>query len=76
MGNRWQINRRTFLRGAGRGRSIAPSLDAMLHNLARSACGAAVQTTPTRMAFLYVPNGVTIQQWTPAQLGTTFSAHP
>ncbi len=61
MARSWQINRRTFLRGAGAAVAL-PLLDAMLPNVARGAVSsaAAQATAPTRMAFLYVPNGATI----------------
>src|SRR6185503_8712109 len=39
-----------------------PLLDAMIPPFAR---GAAAATSPTRMAFLYVPNGIVMEEWTP-----------
>jgi hypothetical protein len=69
----WQINRRTFLLGAGSAVAL-PLLDAMLPTVARAATVAApAQIAPTRMAFLYVPNGVTIPDWTPAQTGANYT---
>jgi Protein of unknown function (DUF1552) len=64
------IERRHFL--AGLGAAIAlPMLDAMTPALARAeAAGNAAG--PLRMAFAYVPNGVTIKDWTPAATGSGF----
>jgi len=57
------MNRRTLLRGLGA--SIAlPALDAMTP--ARAAA------PPLRMAFAYVPNGIIMENWTPAADGTAF----
>src|SRR3954452_17201075 len=69
-----QFNRRTFLRGAGVAVAL-PFLDAMLPSLSRAATAsvAAQAQSPVRMAFLYVPNGVTIQNWTPATTGSTYT---
>ena len=57
-----QLSRRTVLRGMGA--SIAlPWLEAMLP---RSVFGAAASAAaPRRMAFLYVPNGIDMANWTP-----------
>ena len=65
---RFQIPRRTFLRGLGA--SIAlPMLDAM--RPAR-ALAASASKTPVRIAFLFVPNGVNTAEWTPAAEGADF----
>jgi hypothetical protein len=61
------LPRRTFLRGLGA--SIAlPMLDAMtpLH-------AATARKAPLRMAFLFVPNGVHMPDWTPTQEGADFA---
>src|SRR5689334_21706062 len=55
------IDRRTFLRGAGVALAL-PYLDAM--GLAQ-----AKKAPPVRMAFLFVPNGVDMVNWTPASPG-------
>ena len=57
-GNR--VSRRSLLRGAGTALAL-PLLDAMLPPFVRAAASA----TPTRMAFLYVPNGIVMNEWTP-----------
>jgi hypothetical protein len=52
-----------LLRGAAGTALALPFLDAMIPPFARAA---AVQAaTPTRMAFLYVPNGIVMEEWTP-----------
>jgi hypothetical protein len=51
-----------LLRGAGAALGL-PLLDAMIPPFARAADLKAA--TPTRMAFLYVPNGIVMEQWTP-----------
>jgi len=66
------LSRRTVLRGLGV--SIAlPLLEAM-EPFAFGAVAPAVlgSTPPRRMAFLYVPNGVMMQDWTPKKEGSDF----
>lgn len=61
--------RRTFLRGAGTAVAL-PWLDAMTPALAapnRSGSGGAL-----RLAFLYVPNGIIMKDWTPKADGAAF----
>lgn len=57
-----RVSRRALLRGAGTALAL-PFLDAMIPPFARAAAVKAV--TPTRMAFLYVPNGIVMEEWTP-----------
>lgn len=64
------LNRRTFLRGAGAAIAL-PWLDAMKPALASPATSAATRA-PVRLAFTYVPNGVTMSAWKPAATGTDF----
>jgi hypothetical protein len=61
----WQISRRTMLRGLGTTMAL-PLLDAMAPALALAGERKAV---PTRMAFIYVPNGKHMPDWTPAAEG-------
>ena len=61
------LPRRTFLKGLGTAVAL-PMLDAMTPAFA----GAAASGGPTRLAFIYVPNGVTLDQWTPAGVGRSF----
>jgi len=74
MGDKWQIHRRTFLRGVGAAMAL-PMLDAMVPSLGSvvSAATASPQNFPKRMAFVYVPNGVTKAEWTPDNSGDGFA---
>lgn len=67
------ISRRTVLRGLGTALAL-PWLEAM-GPLAAWA-GTRPTAFPNRMAFLYVPNGKNMAQWTPAQDGTDFELPP
>jgi hypothetical protein len=70
---KWHIHRRTFLRGVGAAMAL-PMLDAMVPSLASvvSAATATPEDFPKRMAFVYVPNGVTKSEWTPDNSGDGF----
>ena len=59
MSNHTPLPRRTVLRGLGASLAL-PFLDAMVPVLART------PVAPTRMAFVYVPNGIVMKDWTPA----------
>jgi len=61
------LPRRTFLKGLGAAVAL-PMLDAMTPAFAAPA----LKRTPTRLAFTYIPNGVTLQAWTPAAAGREF----
>jgi hypothetical protein len=67
------LARRTFLRGAGAVIGL-PLLDAMVPALgwARDAA----RPTPTRLCFVYVPNGMVMRDWTPAVQGENFEFTP
>jgi hypothetical protein len=65
MITRKSLSRRTILRGAGAAVAI-PALDAMAPAMASSQLPGG---TPVRMAFVYVPNGIDMKNWTPAQDG-------
>ncbi|MEX2112859.1 MAG: DUF1552 domain-containing protein [Pirellulales bacterium] len=69
MVNSWQISRRTVLRGIGTAVAL-PMLDAMTPALALA--GENKQLAPTRMGFIYVPNGKHMPDWTPAADGEAF----
>ena len=62
------LPRRLFLKGLGAAIAL-PALDAMTPAFAAPA----VRTSPLRLAFTYVPNGVTLQDWTPADTGRGFT---
>jgi len=57
------LSRRTLLRGAGVAIGL-PLLDAMIPKRAR-----AESVVPQRAAFIYIPNGVISDRWTPLQVG-------
>ena len=63
------LSRRTILRGLGAMVAL-PALDAMTPALAAAA--GRKTASPLRLAFAYVPNGVTMEQWTPAAEGASF----
>jgi hypothetical protein len=60
------LSRRTVLRGLGATMAL-PMLDAMTPALARAGA-----TRPVRLAFTYVPNGVTLADWTPKGTGAGY----
>src|ERR1700722_13954442 len=59
-----RLSRRTVLRGLGAAISL-PLLDAMVPAFASP-------VAPQRLAFIYVPNGILMNQWTPASIGADF----
>ena len=61
------LPRRTFLRGMGAMVAL-PVLDAMTPAFAAPA----MRKAPLRMAFTYVPNGITMAEWTPKVAGAGF----
>jgi hypothetical protein len=63
-----RIPRRTFLRGVGTALAL-PFLDGMVPAFAAA-------TSPVRMGFFYVPNGINMSQWTPAKEGAGFEFSP
>ena len=68
-----RLSRRTVLRGIGTAIAL-PWLEAMMPPFpgkwSRRDKGG---VSPRRMAFLYVPNGVHMADWTPAEVGVWFS---
>ena len=67
------IPRRSFLRGAGAVLAL-PFLDGMIPALAAATDPANIR--PTRLSFIEVPNGIIMNQFTPATLGTNFELTP
>src|SRR5450631_1891817 len=65
---RKHLPRRTFLRGMGAAIAL-PMLDAMVPAFA--APGKAVQA-PVRTSFVYMPNGIVMDNWTPKAAGKAF----
>ena len=67
ISTRRHLPRRTFLKGMGAAIAL-PVLDAMTPAFA----AARFRQSPHRLAFTYVPNGVTMAEWTPAGTGAAF----
>jgi hypothetical protein len=67
------IPRRTFLRGVGTTIAL-PLLDSMVPAMAAQRRTAARPVT--RLGIAYVPNGIIMEQWTPATQGTGFEMTP
>jgi hypothetical protein len=70
---RKHLSRRTFLRGAGALIGL-PFLDAMVPALGWA--DGAARPAPTRLCFVYVPNGMVMENWTPAAQGRDFAFTP
>jgi Protein of unknown function (DUF1552) len=66
-----RISRRTVLRGLGATLAL-PWLEAMGPLMAWAAGTTAKQAAPNRMAFVYVPNGKNMADWTPKAEGAAF----
>lgn len=65
-----RLDRRTFLMGAGAAMAL-PLLDAMTPAFASTS-----NEAPLRLTFTYVPNGVTVSDWTPLAEGAGFELSP
>ncbi|HMF76095.1 MAG TPA: DUF1552 domain-containing protein [Bryobacteraceae bacterium] len=65
------VSRRSLLRGVGAAIAL-PMLDAMVPALSVAAT-AMRKTSPNRMAFVYVPNGVDMRNWRPDAVGRNFT---
>ncbi len=72
MSDGLRISRRTVLRGVGTAVAL-PFLDAMMP---RALAAAGASLPPRRMAFLYVPNGAHMPDWTPKTEGPGFELPP
>jgi hypothetical protein len=64
------LSRRTVLKGLGTAVAL-PWLEAMLP--AVSLAGTAAKAAPRRMAFIYLPNGIHMPDWTPKEVGKNFT---
>lgn len=76
---RKHLSRRTFLRGLGAATIGLPLLDAMTPAVGWAEAGAkaaAAASSPLRMCFVYVPNGMVMSNWTPAAEGRDFAFTP
>jgi hypothetical protein len=69
MNKPWHISRRAVLRGLGTAVAL-PLLDAMAPSWLLAADGK--KNIPNRMAFVYVPNGKHMPDWTPKAVGADF----
>jgi hypothetical protein len=69
------LSRRTLLQGVGAAIAL-PWLEAMGPVAAWSAPAKGTAPAPNRMAFLYVPNGINMADWTPTAEGTGFELKP
>lgn len=67
---RWEISRRTFLRGAGAALAL-PFLEQMLPSVAR-----AQSATLNRLVVFYIPNGMIMRQFTPKEEGAVWTPTP
>jgi len=67
------LPRRTFLRGVGATVAL-PLLDAMVP--AFTAIGKTAAAPRLRFGAIYVPNGIIMNQWTPATVGSGFELMP
>ena len=65
------LHRRTFLKGLGTAIAL-PLLESMTP-LRAAASAVAGAKAPTRMAFMFVPNGVNMDEWTPHGEGANFT---
>lgn len=63
--NKWHLDRRTLLRGIGATIAL-PFLDAM------TARGQSSSKRPRRLAFVYAPNGMNMDEWYPKTTGPDF----
>lgn len=71
-----RLSRRTVLRGLGTAIAL-PCLEAMLPGgIHSSAAAAAAKKPPLRVAWLYVPNGMHMPDWTPDKEGKSFDLKP
>src|ERR1700680_4528232 len=70
---RMALPRRTFLRGVGTALAL-PFLDAMVPAL--SALAKTPASPPTRLGFVYIPNGANMTAWAPKGVGANFEFSP
>ena len=73
MNKNWQIPRRKFLRGLGTIIAL-PMLDVMLPSMSMFAetAGDTPAKFPKRLAFVYVPQGKNMEDWTPQAFGENY----
>ncbi len=74
MNSSWKMPRRTFLRGLGTAVAV-PFLNSLATSKAMAANAAGPVTAsgfPRRVAWIYVPNGKNMVDWTPHTLGSNY----
>src|SRR5262245_6942487 len=72
MSDKWQFPRRTFLRGMGTAIAL-PLFDSMLPSVrALAGVTGTTSTAPRRLAFVYIPQGANMADWTPAAFGKDY----
>jgi hypothetical protein len=67
------LPRRTFLRGLGACMAL-PLLECMMPSISRAV--GPVGGVPRRMVFVYLPNGIDMENWTPKGVGPGFDLPP
>jgi hypothetical protein len=67
---RKHLSRRSLLRGVGTAIAL-PYLDAMMPTFGAPAGGAETKSA-IRLAFVYIPNGAVMQDWTPEAAGSKY----
>src|SRR5687767_5734945 len=70
MSNSWQMPRRTFLRTLGTAIAL-PVLDSLIPARALASVGTP-RVFPRRVAWIYVPNGANMVDWTPQAVGANY----
>jgi len=68
MSKSWPIPRRTFLRGLGTVAAL-PLFESLLPVSKVLGATAGAKAFPTRLAFVYIPNGANMDYWTPQATG-------
>src|SRR5688572_16693880 len=71
MSKTGHLPRRTFLKGLGTAIAL-PVFESMMPGLSLAASAAGSKPLPKRMAFVYVPNGANMADWTPKAVGADF----
>lgn len=72
MDKNWQISRRRMLKGLGAAVAL-PFLESMVPSSLRAG---SIPARPRRAAFLYMPNGIHPERWTPEGTGSNFTFSP
>ena len=75
MNDRPRLPRRTFLKGVGASLGL-PLLNAMCSSNGWAAGTSGSTGVPNRLAFVFVPNGVIVPDWTPKGEGSDWQLSP